>query len=129
MCIALHRTVRILQRRSLALQLPASVSKKKKALAEIRDALEHIEERAVGRVRKEDRPEAVSIFDQRDFVSRGVLTYSSHSLDLRLEALPMLIDLRRKIFEAAAQHTGPAIESGASIGGFFRAGKQASAGA
>ncbi len=72
-CIALHRTVRILQQPSLGLQLPASVSKKKKALTDIRDALEHIEQRAAGKVFKKRHPDALSIFDQRDFVTRGVL--------------------------------------------------------
>jgi hypothetical protein len=52
--------------------------------------------------------DALSIFDQTDLLTRGVLTCASHSLDLRSEVLPMLLDARRAAFETAVQVAGPA---------------------
>ena len=70
---------------SINLPLPATITAKALALRDIRNA-----------------------FDQTDLLTRGVLTYASHSLDLRSEVLPMLLDARRAAFETAVQVAGPA---------------------
>jgi len=93
---------------SVDLQLPATITRKALALREIRNAFEHIEDRALGKVRGKTDADALSIFDQRDLFTRGVLTYASHSLALRSEVLPMLVHARRAAFETAVQVSGPA---------------------
>jgi hypothetical protein len=90
-------------------QLPATITGKAFALQEIRNAFEHIEDRALGNVRSKPDADALSIFDQTDLLTRGVLTYGSHNLALRSEVLPMLLDARRAAFKTAVQVAGPAI--------------------
>ena len=115
LCIALSRAVRLLKQPPLRLRLPTSIKNKTPALTKIRDAFEHIDERAGGKVKGKPHADALSIFDQKDFVSKGVLKYASHTLDLGSEVLPMLVDARRAIFEAAVLHTTPTIISTAQI--------------
>jgi hypothetical protein len=115
LCIALSRAVRILERPSLGLQLPASITEKVPALTAMRNAFEHIDDRAVGIVRGKPSPKALSIFNQKDLVDKGVLAYDVYNLDLSLAILPMLVDARRAIFEAAVRHTRPTIVSNAQI--------------
>lgn len=113
LCVALSRAVNMLQRIpiqfSVNLQLPATITGKALALREIRDAFEHIEERALGNVHRKPDADALSIFDQTDLLTHGVLTYGSHSLALRSEVLPMFVHARRAAFETAVQVAGPAI--------------------
>ena len=49
----------------------------------IRNAFEHIDERAFGKARKENMQDAMTIFDQSDFVASGKLSYAGHTLDLQ----------------------------------------------
>lgn len=112
LCVSLSRAVDMLQKIpaqfSINLPLPATFTAQALALRDIRDAFEHIEERALGNVWRKPDADALSIVDQTDLLTRGVLTYASHSLDLRSEALPMLLDARRDAFETAVQVAGPA---------------------
>jgi hypothetical protein len=113
LCVALGRAIEMFQqiptKFSVDLQLPATINGKARALREIRNAFEHIEDRALGKVRGKTDADALSIFDQRDLFSRGVLTYASHSLSLHSEVLPMLVHARRTAFETAVQVSGPAV--------------------
>jgi hypothetical protein len=113
LCVSLSRAVDILQKIpaqfSINLPLPATIAGKALALRDIRNAFEHIEERALGNVWGKPDADALSIFDQTDLLTRAVLTYASYSLALRSEVLPMLVDARRAAFETAAQAAGPAI--------------------
>jgi hypothetical protein len=93
---------------AVALTLPGSVSALLPALCEIRNAFEHIEDRALGNVRGKPHADALSIFDQRDLISRGVLRYGPHSLDLHAEVLPMLVEARRLVINAAIKTAGAA---------------------
>jgi len=112
LCVSLSRAVDMLQKIpaqfSINLPLPPTITAKALALRDIRNAFEHIEERALGNVWGKPDADALSIFDQTDLLTRGVLTYASHSLDLRSEVLPMLLDARRAAFETAVQVAGPA---------------------
>ena len=107
MCVALSRAIRMIgQARSTIsapVAVPAEVNAIKHAVVAIRDAFEHIDERAVGKARRENASDAKSVFDQSDFFTAGVLRYAGHSLDIRGEALPALIAGRRFIVEAATQ--------------------------
>jgi hypothetical protein len=119
MCVALGRGIDMLRsvpsHFSISVSLPPSVSGLLPALREIRDAFEHIEDRALGNVRKKPHADALSIFDQRDLISRGVLRYGAHSLDVRAEILPVLVEARRFVLSAAIETAGPARTLNSSI--------------
>ena len=107
MCVALSRAIRMIVRARKTISTPAAVPQEitaiEGAVLAIRDAFEHIDERAVGKARREDPVDATSIFDQSDFFTSGVLRYAGHSLDIRQEVVPALIAGRRFIVEAAMQ--------------------------
>ena len=107
MCVALSRAIRMIARARETISAPAAVPREISAIEDavlaIRDAFEHIDERAVGKARREDAVEAMSVFDQSDFFTSGVLRYAGHSLDIRCEVMPALIAGRRFIVEAATQ--------------------------
>ena len=112
MSVALGRALDMLQtlpgRFSLQIPIPGIVVRISPALREIRNAFEHIEDRAVGNVRGKPHADALSIFDQRRLISSGILTYSSHALDLRREVLPALIESRRFVIDVAVTMAGAA---------------------
>ncbi|MCY4514958.1 MAG: hypothetical protein OXC69_07475 [Candidatus Tectomicrobia bacterium] len=107
MCVALSRAVHMVARArqtiSAPIAVPAEVDTIEEAVLAIRNAFEHIDERAVGRARNENSVDAMSVFDQSDFFVSGVLRYTGYSLDIRAEVMPTLIAARRFIVEAATQ--------------------------
>ena len=72
----------------------------------IRDAFEHIDERAIGKIRQKDDSESLSLFSQPDLVSEGVIRYKDHSLCLGKEAIGALILARQFVFSIAAKAAG-----------------------
>lgn len=112
MAVALGRDIDMLQalpgRFSVQTMVPIAVTGIGPALHEIRNAFEHIEDRALGNVRGKPHPDALSIFDQRRLVSSGILTYASHALDLRQEVLPALVEARRFVMDIAVAMAGAA---------------------
>jgi len=112
MCIAFGRAIDMLldipSRFSISVVVPAAAAAALPALREIRNAFEHIEDRALGNVRGKPHPEALSIFEQSDLISHGVLRYGSHSLSMKDDILPMLVDARRSLVEIAAAFAGTA---------------------
>ena len=107
MCVALSRAVRMIGRArdtvSAQPAVPREISAIEDAILAIRDAFEHIDERAVGKARRENSADAMSVFDQSDFFTSGVLRYAGRSLDLRQEAVPAMIAGRQFIIEAASR--------------------------
>ena len=107
MCVALSRAIRMITQARAPISAPPAVPEEvsaiKHAVLAIRDAFEHIDERAVGKARRENPSDAMSVFDQSDFFTSGVLRYAGHSLDIRGEAIPALIAGRRFIVEAATR--------------------------
>lgn len=107
MCVALSRAIRmILQAHetiATSADVPPEVTAIKEVVLAIRDAFEHIDERAVGKAHRESPSDAMSVFDQTDFFASGVLRYAGHSLDIRGAVLPALIAGRRFIVEAATR--------------------------
>ena len=105
MCVALSRAVRMVaqarQTISTPVALPSKIVAIEEALLAIRNAFEHIDQRAVGKARNENSADAMSVFDQSDFFVSGVLRYAGHSLDIRAEVMPALIAGRRFIVESA----------------------------
>ena len=81
------------------LPIPDSVVAIVDAVHSIRNALEHIDERARGRTRVPGE-EALSIFFQPDFVDRNTLRYGEHSLNLATEIPRALHGCREAIMDA-----------------------------
>ena len=106
MCVALGRAVRMITgaRKNISARaaVPLEVDKIEEAISAIRNAFEHIDERAVGKARGESPADAISVFRQSDFPS-GVLRYANYSIDLRAEVLPALIAGRQFIVDAATK--------------------------
>ena len=85
-----------------ALQVPDSVKKTSKAVLEMRNAFEHIDERAEGIVGKGkvDEDAALTIFRQPDFVQSAVLRYRDYELSFESEVIAALIDCRELVINA-----------------------------
>ena len=110
MCVAFSRAIAMIEKIpsefASSTAVPNSVDAISRALHSIRHAMEHIDERAVGSVRRQQHPDALSIFNQDDFFSSGVLRYANHSLDVQAQVIPALLSARQFIFEAAVEKTG-----------------------
>ncbi len=87
-------------------EIPIAIKNIKKSVDEMRNAFEHIESRAFGRVKNKNAPEVVSIFDQGEFISRGILSYLGHKIDLVNEVPKILINLREYLFKLAIEIGG-----------------------
>ncbi len=112
MCIALNRAIRMIKvvpsKFSISLPIPKELDAIFPALKDIRDALEHIEERvfSISGTRGLKHPDALTIFNQSDFASHGVMHYADHALDIRMDVIPALIISRQFIAEATIKKTG-----------------------
>lgn len=83
------------------LQVPDSVTKTLEAVQEMRNAFEHIDERAEGKVgRGKSHLDALTIFNQPDFVESSILRYKSYELDFETDVIAALVDCRELIMEA-----------------------------
>ena len=82
--IALQRVVRMVERAledvEIKTPVPVVVTQLSPHITAIRDAFEHIDERALGEVRKAPSPEATSIFDQRRLLAEGTIVYGEHRI-------------------------------------------------
>lgn len=106
MCIALRRVIGMIQkanaRFSIRTPVPTVITAVELGVRSIRDAFEHIDERARGQARHEGPGDAMSVFNQSDFFASGVLRYAGHSLDIQSEAVPAMIAARKFIADAVA---------------------------
>ena len=107
MCNALNRSVSMINAAPEALgvktPVPNALKNLQEALVAIRDAFEHIDERAIGKVRHTPSVDALSIFYQGDLVTGGILQYASHSLNLRTEVLPVLMAARKFVYDVISE--------------------------
>ena len=108
--IALHRCFEmvygIVKKFCPSLQVPASVDKIRTPVREIRHAFEHIDERAQGKVnQRKTHSDALTIFNQPDFVNSSVLQYKTHTLNLETEVIAALLDCREFIMNAIDKRT------------------------
>ena len=112
MCVALNRATKMIKdipsKFSASAVVPNTVNAISPALTAMRNAIEHIEDRAFGNVFGQTHPDALTIFDQDDFFAFGVLRYAGHSLDVRAEVVPALVSFRQFIFEVAVEKAGAA---------------------
>jgi hypothetical protein len=74
------------------------------ALTEIRNAYEHVEDRALGQVRGTPHPDAHSMFDHRPLLRDRQIRYGSHSVTL--DDLQKLGSDVRRVLKAAAADIG-----------------------
>ena len=100
--IALHRSIdmvyELVKRFCPELQVPDSVDKIKIAVQEIRDAFEHINERAQSKInQRKSHPDALTIFNQPDFIEFSVLQYKNHSINLESDVIAALLACREFI--------------------------------
>ena len=107
MCIALNRGFTMIRNSPAQFSVVTSVPQEVDTLYEdvraVRNAFEHIAERAMGRAREEGQADALSIFNQADLVSSGVLRYAGHSINLRAEVIPALLAARRFVYDVIAE--------------------------
>jgi hypothetical protein len=81
--------------------LPAQVTSSWPALHDIRNAYEHIEDRALGQVHEKPHPDALTIFDQERLLTAGALVYGKHQLDVTKEVPRLLAEVRQFFKDAA----------------------------
>ena len=71
------------------------------AVQEIRNAFEHIDERAEGNVgRGKTHPDALTIFHQADFVQSSILRYKGYRLDFESDVIAALLECRELVMDA-----------------------------
>jgi hypothetical protein len=87
--------------------VPDLITNLRACVVQIRDAYEHIDERAVGEVRRNPNVNALSIFDHERVVADGVITYSGYYLDLATD-VPDLITATRQYLKNVAAEALPA---------------------
>ena len=82
--ISMSRAVAMLYRLeekfSLGLQIPQEIESSRDTLRQLRNALEHIDDRAMGEAKDGTADSAMSIFLQPHFVDNGVLTYAGQGI-------------------------------------------------
>jgi hypothetical protein len=83
--------------------VPADITTRSVAVTQIRNAYEHIEDRALGNVHNTPHPDALTIFDHDRVVIDGVITYGSYQLDLATD-VPQVIDATRQFLKDIAAH-------------------------
>ena len=107
MCVAFSRAIAMIKKIpsefTVSTIVPKAVDAISPVLQDIRHAMEHIDERAVGSIRGKQHPDALSIFNQDDFFSSGVLRYANHALDVRADVVPALLSARQFLFETAVE--------------------------
>ena len=83
------------------LQVPGSVTKTQEAVLQMRNAFEHIDERAEGNIgRGKLDPDALTIFNQPAFVQASILRYKDYELNVESEVIAALVDCRELIMNA-----------------------------
>lgn len=77
-----------------AVPVPGSVDANKDAVRSIRNAYEHIEDRALGQVNKRPDPQALTIFDYTALLAEDAVVYGEYRLGLANEVPDLLTDIR-----------------------------------
>ena len=103
--IALHRGMTMLLRFNgvfpLGLEIPDSLRHLEPVVKDMRDAFEHIDERAQGKINQRGHmdAEALTIFDQPDFVQSAVLHYRGNDLHFHADVLAALLSCRELVLK------------------------------
>ena len=91
----------------MGLEIPDSLQKLAPMFKDMRDAFEHIDERAQGKINLRGKmdAEALTIFDQPDFIGSSVLHYRGKDLHFYEDVLVALLSCRElvlKVFDLRA---------------------------
>jgi hypothetical protein len=81
--------------------VPPDIASRCDAVREIRNAYEHIEDRALGNVRGNTHPDALSIFDHVRVVRDGVIAYGAYHLDVATDVPQMITSARQFLKDVA----------------------------
>ena len=98
--------------------VPADITTWRKCVTEIRDAYEHIDERAVGEIHKNPSQSqiALSIFDHERVVTDGVIAYGGYQIDLDNVVPDLITATRQYLKDAAAEALPPSSATSAASG-------------
>lgn len=100
---ALNMTSALGAHLNLSVPLPSLIVEKLPAIREIRNAYEHIEDRARGFVRGKPHSDALSIFNFERLFGEHVVVYGRNELNLQSEATELLISARHYLKVAASE--------------------------
>jgi len=100
---ALQMALQLHEHYSLTAPFPDSVKNKLPALKKMRDAYEHIEDRALGLVRGKPHIDALSTFNYERLFKEGIAIYGIYELDIYGEAIQLLRDAREYLKEATSE--------------------------
>ena len=119
MCITMNRAIEMIKRAgdmiSAATRVPAEVDAIHEALLAVRNAFEHIDERAIGKAIKEGPTDARSIFDQTSVIQSGVVSYAGQSLNLKTDVPPALDAARHFVRDVITERGTTKTASGTQI--------------
>lgn len=89
---------------SVSAPFPTRVSKKLPHVKQLRDAYEHIDERALGLKKFHQKdPDALSVFEFKPLFEEGVVSYGNNSLDINTETTDLFLDVRNYLKTAAGE--------------------------
>jgi len=88
-------------------EVPSSLIQARHTVKEIRDAYEHIDERAFGRKRQRGDTRALTIFDYEKLFEENRITYGQHSLGLDSQVPNLLMAAREYLKKATGDVTAP----------------------
>jgi hypothetical protein len=94
--------------------VPPAITLRRAAVTAIRNAYEHIEDRALGQVWNKPHPDALTIFDHVSVAEDGLIRYGSHRLDLMAD-VPQIIAATRQFLKAAAGEASPPTSSTSQV--------------
>lgn len=81
--------------------VPTDITTRGRAVKEIRNAYEHIEDRALGNVWGTPHPDALTIFDHHRVVIDGVIAYGGYQLDLATDVPQLIASVRQFLKDVA----------------------------
>jgi hypothetical protein len=107
--IAMNRAFQMAEqlgnRFSISTPFPTLVKDKLEAIKNMRNAYEHIDSRAFGRVGQNSKlhTDALSVFNFERLFQEGIATYGRYELDIYNEAIQLLVDTRKYLKEATSE--------------------------
>ncbi|WP_300010992.1 hypothetical protein [Pseudonocardia sp.] len=105
--VALGRVCDMIEKASSMLHstvsVPPTVIAKQAAVNSIRNAYEHIEDRALGTVFGKPHPDALTIFNHVDLLQHDRISYGSASLDLKADMPALISEARQFLKDVAAE--------------------------
>jgi len=117
--VALGRSIDLLEgferHFSVGIPLPMTIASRMESIRPLRNAFEHIDDRALGQVRGRSHYDALTVFDQQSFLRESKLTYAGHSLNIKEDVIQMLMEARQYLRDVTVQLTEDAIQLNSPI--------------